>query len=155
VGLAGVVDKGLFVRLAAVPLGVRVDSGGRAEGPVVGLEFVEPVRRCVSHVVGDGVVGEGPDTGDVDADEPHRVGRVALVVGAHPPDDVEDLLGPEWKPGVCKQRPWVAPACAQVIVDLDALGPVLLHGERAEPHFLDQEPQDPVHQGAQLVSAAG
>jgi hypothetical protein len=150
-----VIEERPLVRKGGVSLGVVGDAGGRADGGQVGFELVEAVGCVAPDVVDDGVVGDGPDPGDVEAHDADVIVGVLFVPAAQPSDDVEELLVLPVRGRVPEQRLRVTVARSQVAVDLDPGGPVLLDGQRAEPEGLDQVAQDPLGEGRQLVSAVG
>jgi hypothetical protein len=105
-----------------------------------------------AEVVEHGVVRAGLEPVVVDADDADRLGRVAPVVGAHPAQRVDELLGVPNAPGVLIQEPArVAVPGSHVVVELATLRPVQLEGECAEPQGLHQPPQQPKSHRKELV----
>jgi hypothetical protein len=127
---------------AHVPAQVFGRRAAQPEPVQVGGEIVEAFWRDPGHVSGDGVKALLAQLQQVGAEESHRLG-VGLVVGAEPPDQVDDLLGrPERRRHLGDQGHWVAFAGGHVPIDCQPGGEVVLERHGAEAGVLDEELHD-------------
>jgi len=78
---------------------------------------------------------------------------VGLVVGLHPGEELQDLLGAPRGSRVRKQRPRIPFAGDQILVELEALGPVLLQRHAAKAQLLHEQAHDPMLEGELLMGA--
>ena len=99
-------------------------------------QLLGPLRRNTRYVGLDSVVGQQSRAQVVlDTEEPRLIGSTGVVV-AQPTQHVDDFLRRPLRAHLAHDGVQVSLAGADVPVDLEAGRPVLLPGDRPEPHLL-------------------
>ncbi len=158
VRLLGVLDVGLLVGHAHVPLGVfpGVVVLFRADLLQVLAQFGDERRGDSFHVRADDVVGGAPGRVVLHAHEPDLVALgPSCVEVAQPVQDVRALACGPGAARPAQERVHVSFAGTDVLVDLQAECPVVLPGDGPEPHALHQVAQGAVLERGHLPYAVG
>src|SRR6266511_4014115 len=147
------VQERLLVGLAVKPPDMLLEVAAGADRGELLLQFARAIGGGPLDVLRDGLVGERTNRHDVDADEPYLAVGVRLVVGPQPGEELQDLFGAPRGSGVRQERPWIPCPGDQVLVELAALGPVLLQRHAAKAQLLYEQAHDPMLEGELLMGA--